>query len=769
MSDVIDDLIFGASTNTPTVPPSVTPSGAQTVDELFTGNNVQVTNQEAEKGLEPILSGLPDNGRILQDGNTGELHFVSDSYSTTNQDEIKAIIDRGRGGDVVNLGNEAVSRINKDILSTMPESGLLAQQFFHGGLGGGSWMDEMVTDNPADKWKYEKVQQAYQEEYPERAYPAQISGLGASTYLTGGLASGATKIPKVEKAVNTVKNWYNRLPPLGQRTAQVGGTTALAGGEGLVYGSGEGNTLDERTVNALQTGGLNAVITAPIATAFPIIGSLVNRFKLDDAQIGAISVEFGISVEASRFIKDAFDSGATLVEMMEKVARSGDQRMIADANMAFTKLLDGAATVSPSLGSEVQKVVGDRVTSSSAQLSSDLDTSLGVQPQGEKTIYDVITETTKGGRSDAYNKAFSVPVDYTSQQGQQILKTLQVLPQKTVDGINTLLAIRGKSQRLKYKGVKNGQIQYTELPDAETLDLIKRELDTIAEGARDPLTQNISGISNMVADEARKAIRDNLKAINPHYADALSQGQGKILTQQAVKLGTKMMNNKTSLDEVKIFMRNASREEKMGVRQGLREQIENIMSNAKTASTTGRPEEVSEAMKLITDMSSRSVRLKVEQILGKKTSDALFKRLDESRSHIELQAGTRTGSGTASRQEIMTQADKMLERGPLGTFFEIQPLKAAEKLRDFFAGTGDNYLQSRKEAMFKEITDLLTKTGSGGKDVDTALRYLESVRNGQKLSKPQASFLTLVIKNGLQSTSAPIATGVGIQRGTTQE
>ena len=770
MSDVIDDLIFGASTNTPTVPPSVTPSGAQTVDELFTGNNVQVTNQEAEKGLEPILSGLPDNGRILQDGNTGELHFVSDSYSTTNQEEIKAIIDRGRGGDVVNLGNEAVSRINKDILSTMPESGLLAQQFFHGGLGGGSWMDEMVTDNPADKWKYEKVQQAYQEEYPERAYPAQISGLGASTYLTGGLASGATKIPKVEKAVNTVKNWYNKLPPLGQKTAQVGGTTALAGGEGLIYGAGEGNTLDERTVNALQTGGLNAVITAPIATAFPIIGSLVNRFKLDDAQIGAISVEFGISVEASRFIKDAFDSGATLVEMMEKVARSGDQRMIADANMAFTKLLDGAATVSPSLGSEVQKVVGDRVLDSSTKLASDLDAGLGVQPQGTQTILENVAESTKTARGDAYDKAFSVPVDYNTPQGKQILQTLQVLPQKTVDGINTLLAMRGKRQRLKYNGVdKNGNIQYTELPDAETLDLVKRELDKIAEGARDPMTGNIGGAPGLIADEARKSIIRNLKEINLYYADALSQGQGKILTQQAVLLGQKMLNNKTSLDEVKIFMRNASREEKMGVRKGLREQIENIMSNAKTASTTGRPEEVSEAMKLITDMSSRSVRLKVEQILGKKTSDALFKRLDESRSHIELQAGTRTGSGTASRQEIMTQADKMLERGPLGTFFEIQPLKAAEKLRDFFAGTGDNYLQSRKEAMFKEITDLLTKTGSGGKDVDTALRYLESVRNGQKLSKPQASFLTLVIKNGLQSTSAPIATGVGIQRGTTQE
>ena len=773
MSDAIDDLLWGSNTTTPTVAPTPTaPTVApQTVDDFFTGSNVQVVEQEAEKGLEVILGGLPDDGKVLRDKGTNKLYYKSNSYSTSNQDEIKSIIDRGKEGEVADPTGESVSRFQRDVLEQLPESGLLAQQFFHGGVGGGSWMDEAVTDNPLDKWKYEKTQQAYQEEYPEKAYPAQIGGLAASAYLTGGLATGsAGNIPKVKSALNSIKNWYKNLPPLGKRVAEVGGTTALAGGEGVLYGAGEGNTLDERTVNALQTGGLNAVITAPIATAFPIIGNMFNRFKLDDAKINAIASEFGISVEASRFIKDAFDSGATLVEMMEKVARSGDERMIADANTAFTKLLDAAATVSPQAGGEVQKIVGDRVTESSTKLASDLDTSLGVQPQGERTIYDVISEQTKTGRTDAYKNAYSQPVDYTSPQGQQILRTLQVLPKKTVDGINTLLAIRGKSQRLKYKGVdKNGNIQYTELPDTETLDLIKRELDTIAEGARDPLTQNISGISNMVADEARKAIRDNLKAINPHYADALSQGQGKILTQQAVRLGTKMLNNKTSLDEVKIFMRNASQEEVKGVRQGLREQIENVMSNAKTASTTGRPEDVSEAMKLITDMSSRSVRLKMEQILGKKTSDALFKRLDETRSAIELQAGTRTGSGTASRQEIMQSAERMLERGPIGTLFEGQPVKAVQKLRDFFTGTGEEYVQAQKEQIFKEISDLLTKTSKGGKDVDKALQYLEAVRNGKKLSKAQASFLTLLIKNGLQSKAVQTTTGVGTQRILTEE
>lgn len=772
MAQTIDDLFSGSSNTQQPVGFSqgVVATQPQTVDDVFKGSTPQAEQRQVEQGMEVIMSGLPDGGRILMDKGSKQLHFVSRGYSTSNQDEIKQIIDEGKKGEVVDLGAEAESKFTKDILGQLPESGLLGQQFLHGLPAVGSYMDEAFTDTPLEKWKYEKTRKAYEQEYPERAYPAQIGGLVAGSYLTGGVLSGASNLPKVKDAVQTVQKWYKNLPPLGQKATQIGGTSALAGTEGLIYGAGEGETLDERTINALQTGGLNTVITAGLSTAFPAIGSLMNRFNVDSEKISAIATEFNISVESARLIKDAFESGASITEMMEKVMRSGDERMIADANTAFTKLLDTAATVSPQAGEQVQKVVGERVTQTASQLGGDLDTALGVQPKGEKTIYDVISEGTKDARSEAYDRAFSVPVNYKSLQGQRILNTLQALPKKTIDGINTLLSIRGVSQRIKYKGVdKNGNVKFTELPDARTLDLIKRELDSIAEGARDPMTQRITGINNMVADEARKSIRDNLKAINPYYADALAQGQGKILTEQAVQLGTRLLKDKTSVDEVKMFMRNASKEELAGVRQGLREQIENIMSNAKTASTTGREQDVSEAMKLITQMSSRSVRQKVEQILGKRTSDALFKRLDESRSALELQAGVRTGSATASRQEAIKGVEQMLERGPIGTLFEGQPVLAVQKLRDFFTGTGEDYLQKRKEDIFKEVATVLTKTSKGGKDVDKALQYLEKVRRGENLSKPQASFLTLMIKNGLQSTTAPIVTGVGIQRGVTEE
>jgi hypothetical protein len=774
MAQTIDELFSGGDTTTQSVAPSQVDNIPVTVDDVFRGSPWQVDERQQEKGMEVILSGLPDGGRILRDRNTNQLHLVSKGYTTSNQDEIKRVMDERLKGEAVDLGVEAESKFKKDILGQLPESGLLAQQFFRGGLGLGSSVDEAVTDNPTDKWKYEKVRKAYEDEYPERAYPAQIAGLGASTYLTGGVASLAKNIPGIGKGVtkgmDAIKSWYDNLPKLGKIATNVGGTTGAATIEGLIYGAGEGNTTDERTISALETGGLNALITLPIATAFPVVGSLMNRFNVDKAKIGALATEFGISVESARMIKDAFNSGSTIAEMLEKVTRSGDSRMIADANEAFAKLLDAAGTVSTSIGGQVHKTVGTRVQDTAAQLSGDLDVTLGTQPQGTQTILENVAESTKTARKDAYDKANAFPVDYNTPQGVEIIRTLRLLDKTTIDKVNRLFAMEGKKVRIKYKGVdKNGNLVFDDLPNTEALNLLKIQLDKVVEGGTDPITKNLLDIDVMVAQAARNSIRDNLKAINPYYADALKQGQGKILTQKAVLLGQQLLTNKITADEVKIFMRNASAEERKAIRQGVREQIENIMSNAKTASTTGRATDVSEAMKLITDMSSRSVRFKMEQILGKQTADAMFRRLDEARSAIELQAATRIGSQTASRQQIIGAAETMIERGPLGTLFEAQPVKAIQKLRDFFAGSGEDFLQQRKEEIFKEVADLLTRTGKGGKDVDTALLYLNKMRKGEDLTQPQASFLTLFVKKGLQSKAVQTSTGVGTQRYSTDE
>jgi len=766
MAMTVDDFIDGVGVSNTTQQDVSVPTTLTVEEFIDSGTTFQAEQDVIEEGLEPILEGMPNNGRILRDNKTNKLYYSSTDYSTGNQDEIKGIIDSFKKGDFVDPAQQATSRMNRDYLETLPESGLIAQQFFSGGAGGGSWLDENITDSETERRKLEKVREDYETEYPWRAYPAQIAGLGTSAYMLGGIPNLATKAPivgeRIGQGINSLKNWYQGLPSLGKRTTEVVGTSLGSGVEGLIYGAGKGNNADERVTQALQTGGLNTVITAPIAIAFPFIGNLMGRYKVETAQINAIAEEFSIGVAAARQIKKAFDSGNTLAEMLQNVARTGDQRMIADANQAFGKLLDAAGTVSPQISGEIQSKVGGRVQDTSKKLATDLDTTLGTQPQGTQTILESVAESTKTARKEAYDKANAFPVDYNTKEGQEIIRTLRLLDKTTIDKVNKLFAMQGKKVRIKYKGVdRNGNLVFDDLPNTEALNLLKIQLDKVVEGGTDPITKSLLDIDVMLAESARNSIRDNLKKINPYYADALKQGQGKILTQKAILLGQKMLSVKTTADDVKIFMRTASQEEIKGLQQGLREQIENTMANAKRASTTGRSEEIAEAMKIVTDMSSRSVRVKMEQILGPRTADALFRRLDETRAALELQAITRTGSGTESRKQIIDAVEGGIERGALGTLFEGKPVEAMGKLRDFFTGSGTDYVQEQKELIFKEVADLLTKTGKGSQDVDLALRYLEKVRLGENLSKPQASFMAKMI-TGL--FSAPGTTGVGTQR-----
>jgi len=74
--------------------------------------------------------------------------------------------------------------------------------------------------------------------------------------------------------------------------------------------------------------------------------------------------------------------------MLKNVARTGDQRMIADANQAFGKLLDAAGTVSPQISGEIQSKVGGRVQDTSKKLATDLDTTLGTQPTLHQCLKD---------------------------------------------------------------------------------------------------------------------------------------------------------------------------------------------------------------------------------------------------------------------------------------------------------------------------------------------------------------------------------------------
>lgn len=770
------------------------------IESAFPQTDLQQQEVQLEAGMIPILSGFPDNGRIVQDPKTKKLHYIADGYTSSNQDEIKSIMDMASKGDEVSPTQGAISRGKQwfmeekmpkdyadhyglpDWMGTVgTETGLLSQQFLSSLPFVGEYVDETMTDTPREKQIYERTKQDYASEYPERAIPAQLLGLGTGIY-GGGLAvsSVADKFNKVKNVVQNAKKWYENLAPIQQKVVQVGGTSAAAGIEGFVYGSGKGDTADERTLNALSQGGMNAMITAPIALAFPIIGSLMNRFKGGKQQVEHIAAEFGIGIEASRMLKEAFESGMTLGEMIKQVERSGSEKMMVDATSAFERLLDATKGSSPGMSQKVDSAITGRVEGKSNVLQQDINTTFGVKPQGTTTVIEKVGKDSAGARGDAYAKAYDHVVDYKSTVGQKIKSVLN-----RVDPTDMEEAITEANKMLRDKGLTQFQVmaRFDEFGNLSLekdlnfvqLDYIKRGLDTLG--------TKIDNIGQPTPSAVRsqgqaRDLRNAMVQSNPAYGGALAISQGKIKTQQAIVLGSKLLNMKTSLDDVKRMVRNASKEELAGAKQGIREQIEQVMSNAKTAAGTRTEQEVKEAMSAVNLMSSRANQDKLRLILGPRTTATMLRRLDEVKKSLEVQSGVRLGSPTQPRSEIYKQVDNLIKGGVWRSLIGHGDIKGGvSQIRDFLTGTGDDYFSSKRAQIFDELATILTspkivtktKLDDGSeviqeKTINQALEYLRKVSAGETLTKPQANFVLKHLKNAFESHGFALGTGIEAQR-----
>lgn len=784
LEDEITEVVDTQSAVIDTQPQITRENRITGIGSAFTQTDLQKQEAQLEAGMISILKGLPDNGRIVQDPNTRQLYFISDGYTTSNQDEIKRIIDMASKGEQVQPTQEAISRGKQwffeekaprqfeqyygmpEGTGTLPtQAGLLSQQFLRGTAGSGSWFDEMLTDTPQEKQRYERLREDYAGEYPVSSTVAQLGGLGTSIVGGSQLFSGAQKFNKIKDVVDNARKWYQSLPPLGQRAVQIGGTTLGAGAEGLIYGAGEGDTLDERTISALQTGGLNMAITAPIATVFPMIGSLVNRFKPIEQQAQQIATEFGIGVESARMIKQYFDNGLSLADMMQQVERSGNDALMVDATTAFERLLD-ASKSAPSASEKVNQAITGRVEKQSEELGEEIDVTLGAKPQGTQTIIEKVGKETLGDRSVAYAKAYDHVIDFQSPKGQVIKSVLnRVDPkemEKAITNANKMLRDKGwQPFQVMARFDKFGNLSLEKDLNMVQLDYIKRGLDSLG--------QEVNNIGQFTDDAIRaqgqaRDLRNALVDHNPDYGKALAIGQGKIKTQQAIALGSKLLKENTTLDDVKRMVSGASKDELAGVKQGLREQIENIMSNAKVASGQKTEQEVKASMKLVTDLSSRANQDKVRLILGEATANALFKRLDQVKKSLEVQTGIRFGSPTQPRQEIIRQIDELVEGGAIKTFFLNNPKTAFRKIGDFFVGKSEDYIYEERERVINDMVKVLSASDIKGKTVEQALKYLDKVRRGETLTKPQASWLTTNIKKGLESQGVSLGVGVESQR-----
>lgn len=679
-----------------------------------------------------VIATTDDGGRVTR-GQDGALSFASPGYSTNDQARIAEIMNGAKPVDLVQ------GDLDRERIAANPVAARV-QEFNQGAPLVGEWLDEgvgMVAPQAADSMR--KMSDAM-----ERQHPGQSVGLN----VAGGIAYSA---PLIAGAVGSrAADWISR----GSNTVMRGGRAALASAPvGVVEGAAalsgradDGNRATAAGIGAAVGGGLAAILGPVASMTGEAVVSLAKRVKRLDVR--TIADEFGLSMPAARAVKKAL-AADDLNAASTRLRNLGDDAMLADAGQSTAALLDaGMATGGKSL-SVGRKMIDERASAAGKRLPGVLDTILGI-PQGVKTAARGISKGTAAARKAAYDRAFSRPIDYAAQTGRDIEGVLSRIPARTLKA-----AIDEANDQMKTDGLVNlqimaeiapdGSVVFREMPNVQQLDAIKQALGTVGAEAVDKFGRQTK--QGLRAGKLARDLRDAIVSAVPEYRTAIKLGGDKIEMDNALALGKTILGRGTTVEDVRDFLAGGvSREARAMLRQGVRENIEQTLSNVRRTITDASTD-ARELMQFAKDMSSRANLEKMQMVLGKQKANQLLQELDKMMAALELRAAVATNSKTAIRQGIQDQvraeaAPGVVRRtvGNLGA-----PLEAPKDLTQTLMGIDARSLSEAEKGLYDEIaTKLVTIRGD---DARKALIAVRKAMRGQPMKDADAQLIGSLVGN----------------------
>ena len=694
-------------------------------------------NQPSE--AEVVLMNTPDGGRVVQ--TPAGLAFVSPRYSTTNQEEIKRIMESFGSVDPTAEKRQEFENISLIAESPLTAAALKASQ---GIPFIGEYIPEMVgAISPDSRQKMEAIQRATEEQAPGASLVARIAGSAPAAVVAPGAIGGSL----ANQAI---------------RGAGLAGLEAGVSG----FGAAEGEFLD-RLAPAARDAALGVTLGGLFSGAASLLTRGATSSRNLDAAIKEISSRLDVSPGAGMIIANTIRNGGTLEDALAAIQRAGASGMLADSSLATRNLLDavmtlGATGEAASIGREA---VEGRASKMSAQLGQMMDEVLGVAPTGKRTIIETIMGRSAPARDAAYKAAYSSPIDYTSPAGEEILSIVNRIPSqhlnKAIKDANDLMQLEGITGRqIKATIADDGSIVFEEQPNVIQLDFLKKGLQNIAYGTEffDPITQRTTGVG-ISLDKAASQLRTALGKAVPQYDQAVKLGGDSILERQAAEMGSTLFRPSTTVEEVLYATREASADQLAAMRLGARNQLEELMTNAKNFISTGGDEGVTAARKAVMELGTVASRRKLQAILDPSAYKQLVKKLEEVRSSLELMASIAPNSATARRIEVGKQIDEMLEPGFLGSIARGEPLSATKRVVSIITGASSEVTEAQRQSILSDIARGLTQ--QRGQQVEAALRYIKEAMDTGSLSDAKASFINEVAQRAGLPITAEGATSIG--------
>lgn len=603
----------------------------------------------------------------------------------------------------------------------------------------GEWADEAVgLVNPAAAQDMRAMSDAM-----ERQHPVQSAALN----IGGGIAGSLPYIGAV--AGTKAADWVGRGAGMVSKSLRAGAVAAPAAAlEGASSFAGRGETARERAEGAGIGALVGGTLGAAIGVAAPLIGrgvtSIAKRIKGLD--VTTLADQFGVSPDAARMVKKALEND-NLAEASRRLKVLGDDAMLADAGDATGALLDAGTATGGRALKVARGAVDGRASKIGGELPERLDNILG-RPVGVRTAAREISEKTAPVRAAAYNRAYSKPIDYASDAGRKIEGVLGRIPSKTVRA-----AIEEANDAMRAKGVQNlqiladiaddGAVTFREMPNVQQLDELKKALDNVGRMDVDKFNRPTAAGSRAkaLARDLKSALADAV----PEYRVAVKIGGDKIQMDQALDIGRRILSKGTTWEDVAdVIGDGLSREAKDAARQGLREAIEETLSNVKRTITDSKVD-ARESMALVKEMSSRANFKKVSMILGEPRAKSLLKELDRQAAALELRAtisaNSKTAIRTVIREEGQAEVAPGLVRRTAGNMGN--PLDAAKEITQTIAGIDVRSMTDAERKMFGEVAESLVRIK--GDDARRALVAVRRAMAGQPMKDEAAELIGRVI------------------------
>lgn len=596
----------------------------------------------------------------------------------------------------------------------------------------GEYTDEAMgqADSALTGRSPEIVQERARQATEQYAEDRPVTALGAR--VLGGVGSTVGAMQQIRFAAPRFAAWASSLIPASttfQTAAGVGAGAAAGAVEGAVSGYGAGRG-DDRAATSAQYGMFGSAAGGVGGLVAPIANKVAQGLKSRWARAKR-SID-GMSADATEEVVEAVSADMAAGGVQSNVRRAGDAAMIADAGQTTAGLLDASVAMSQRGGAVAGRRVNERMNMANGHLQGAFNDVMG-GPQGVASLNEAVEAALRPGIKDAYKEAYSTPLQYggTGQaraQAESALAVFNSIPSRFKSEALTMaremMELDGVPPQLLIKVDENGNAIASRMPGVAEMDYVKRALNAIVQDNTDEFGK--VGYKGRTAAIYARRLRDAVADAVPAYSRALSQASDEFALKEAIQMGDRLLNPKTTREEVARWAAQASDIEKRNAAAGLRAQIDELMANARP--TRGNPSnDAAEAKRILDTMRSRAAKTKIQALLGPKEARRVIKAIDEAARANELANNVARNSATASR---LARDNRIRERqafspGQIGRDAASGELfSAGRKLTQTAAGNTPSARDARVEQMYLEIAEYLT--GRRGEDALQAAERLIS-------------------------------------------